>query len=69
MSNFKCEHCGTDIYDSPSGYVTGCDHYPLSGDKKMKSAWGETFYKYLRKGYDHGAAAYMADEYCSRYKK
>lgn len=31
MSNFECEKCGTAIIDSPRGYVTGCDHYPLSG--------------------------------------
>ena len=29
MSNFSCEHCGTDICDSPHGYVTGCAHYPI----------------------------------------
>lgn len=28
MSNFKCEKCGTDIIDSPTGYVTRCGHYP-----------------------------------------
>jgi len=29
MSNFSCEHCGTSICDSPSGYITGCEHYPI----------------------------------------
>ena len=29
MSNFACEHCGANICDSPHGYVTGCDHYPM----------------------------------------
>ena len=28
MSNFVCEKCGTPIYDSAQGYVTGCEHYP-----------------------------------------
>lgn len=28
MSSFHCEHCGTAILDSPSGYTTGCEHYP-----------------------------------------
>ena len=28
MSNFTCEHCGTDIIDSPEGFVTECKHYP-----------------------------------------
>ena len=29
MSNFACEHCGANICDSPHGYVTGCEHYPM----------------------------------------
>ena len=29
MGNFKCEHCGAAIFDSPRGYITGCKHYPL----------------------------------------
>ncbi len=28
MSNFTCEHCGANIYDSPGGYTTRCEHYP-----------------------------------------
>jgi len=28
MSNFKCEKCGTACYDTPNGYITGCEHYP-----------------------------------------
>lgn len=28
MSNFTCEHCNTDLIDSPYGYITGCEHYP-----------------------------------------
>ena len=28
MSNFICEKCGTICYDSPNGYITGCEHYP-----------------------------------------
>jgi len=28
MSNFICEKCGKAVYDSPDGYVTGCEHYP-----------------------------------------
>lgn len=28
MSNFQCEKCGTICYDTPSGYITGCEHYP-----------------------------------------
>lgn len=29
MSSFQCEKCGTDILDSPDGYTSGCDHWPL----------------------------------------
>ena len=29
MSNFICEECGAKIIDSPKGYTTGCEHYPL----------------------------------------
>src|SRR3990167_6388453 len=28
MSNFKCNKCGTEILDSPNGYLTGCKHHP-----------------------------------------
>lgn len=28
MSNFKCEKCGKICYDTPNGYITGCEHYP-----------------------------------------
>lgn len=28
MSNFQCEKCGTICYDTPNGYITGCEHYP-----------------------------------------
>lgn len=29
MSNFTCEHCASPVLDSPKGYVTGCEHYPI----------------------------------------
>lgn len=29
MSNFICDKCGAEIIDSPLGYVTGCEHYPV----------------------------------------
>ena len=29
MSSFACEHCGADIIDGPTGYVTECEHYPI----------------------------------------
>ena len=38
MSNFICHQCGTACYDTPWGYVAGCEHYPpdltLSPDRK-----------------------------------
>ena len=30
MSNFQCEKCGKNIIDSPTGYITGCKHYPIT---------------------------------------
>lgn len=27
MSNFTCEQCGTVCFDSPRGYINGCEHY------------------------------------------
>lgn len=41
MSNFVCDICGASILDSPDGYVTGCEHWPLDLDfftcKKYKT--------------------------------
>lgn len=28
MSHFQCEKCGKICYDTPNGYITGCEHYP-----------------------------------------
>lgn len=28
-SNSICQECGKEIIDSQTGYITGCDHYPL----------------------------------------
>ena len=39
MSNFKCEKCGTVCYDTPNGYITGCEHYPV--DTKRENALKE----------------------------
>lgn len=30
MSSFKCDKCGADCIDSPNGYITGCEHYPVT---------------------------------------
>ena len=34
MSNFNCEHCGAMCTDTNSGYINGCEHYPI--DKKPR---------------------------------
>lgn len=33
MSSFFCPICNTAIIESPNGYVTGCEHYPLERPK------------------------------------
>lgn len=35
MSSFYCEHCGAEILDSPTGYTTGCKHYPLEDVQEL----------------------------------
>ena len=47
VSNFHCEHCGTAIIDSPTGYVAGCEHYPLGGPERMPESVLETLERYL----------------------
>lgn len=37
MSNFHCKHCGTAIVDTPNGYITGCEHYPIEQVKRIPS--------------------------------
>ena len=34
MSHFQCEFCDTILYDSPTGYITECEHYKI--EKKPK---------------------------------
>lgn len=29
MSSFICEKCGAEILDTPNGYITECEHYPM----------------------------------------
>lgn len=38
MSSFLCEQCGAAILDSPHGYTTGCEHYPLEQRRKVSSS-------------------------------
>jgi hypothetical protein len=37
MSNFICEHCGTECIDTEMGYITGCIHYPADQKKVSQS--------------------------------
>ena len=48
MSNFACEKCGAMIYDSPKGYVTYCEHYPLevkNNQPQKKYKIGDLYYE------------------------
>ncbi len=45
MSNFICEKCGVAILDSPRGYITGCEHYPISGTPKEVKIKSVTCYE------------------------
>ena len=38
MSSFYCEWCNAEIVDTPQGYVTECEHYPLDLKKANKLA-------------------------------
>lgn len=29
MSTFQCDKCGAVCIDTPQGYTTGCEHYPV----------------------------------------
>lgn len=37
--------------------------------KRKKLTWGDIYYKWLRKGVDHGWAAYKADLYVKRKRR
>lgn len=36
MSSFICESCGTECIDTPEGYVTGCEHYPVEAEHSRR---------------------------------
>ncbi len=44
FSSFMCDKCGKVINDTPQGYITGCEHYPVevskSVAKRIKSQMG-----------------------------
>jgi hypothetical protein len=40
MSNFICEKCGVTQVDSPTGYVSGCCHYPPHHSRKVTIDYG-----------------------------
>jgi hypothetical protein len=29
MSSFICDQCGAEVLDSPDGYTTSCEHFPI----------------------------------------
>lgn len=37
VSSFSCEKCGSDCIDTPNGYITGCEHYPITAMGKRLS--------------------------------
>ena len=43
MSSFICEKCGKPILDTPHGYITGCEHYPVEWEIvcEAKGCWKE----------------------------
>ena len=47
MSNFICEKCGKEIIDSPDGYVTGCEHYPVSDLVRLENELNKATLKYV----------------------
>lgn len=44
MSSFICEHCGKNIIDTPTGYVTGCEHWPIEPKSKPRERiWADSY--------------------------
>ena len=39
MSSFYCEKCNALIQDTPRGYITECEHYPLDLKKSRRQFW------------------------------
>lgn len=33
--NFVCPKCGAEIIETPRGFETGCEHYPLEHRKRV----------------------------------
>lgn len=50
MSSFNCEKCGTPIIDTPRGYITECEHYPLDLKKARKVWWDEVTKEFAAHG-------------------
>lgn len=62
MSSFNCEHCGKPILDTPRGYVTGCEHYPLS-DKGHKYNIGDKVSVNMPDGWKDGIVVTVIPNY------
>lgn len=43
MSSFNCPICKIAILDSPHGYITGCEHYPMEELKPLPTNEREDF--------------------------
>ena len=65
MSSYYCEHCGAAIIDSPKGYVTGCEHWPMG----KYSGWNHVYHEALERGYTNDEAIRAADDYCRRFRE
>ena len=37
MSSFSCPHCKASLIDTPIGYITECEHYPLDKGGRAKA--------------------------------
>ena len=54
MSSFDCEKCGAPIIDTPKGYVTECEHYPLDLKKSRKVWWEEVTRSFAAQSREEG---------------
>lgn len=63
MSNFYCEKCGTAIYDTEYGYVTGCKHYPVEDLNKVCKSCKYNIYPQCLIGNDYIRHKLASDYY------
>lgn len=58
MSNFQCEKCGAICYDTPNGYITGCEHYPVNKIKRPTRIKESQVFKPLKEAIERVLASY-----------